>query len=519
MADLLNRWGFDSKRQLTKQQKKDWEAFKAQIVGATETFLETPEQKKTRLEQFKTDYNAFFCYYFPHYAESPCAEYHIEIASNLLENKKINQFNIIYRGGAKSVHANLGIPAWLIFVHNEIEFMLIIGVNEKKAEVLLMDIQIELEFNQRLIADFGLQMMHGNWEEGQFKIQKGTMFMALGINQSMRGLRNMQYRPDYVSVDDVEDMKKAENAEIVSERVDKITDDIGGSFSKDRQRLVISNNMIAKKGVIAGLIEKLKNKSRTKITWRNAIDASGNPTWPERYTKQYWHEEQSDKTSATWEREWMNNPVKEGKLFKAIWIHYIDISLVNPAGKPNYNKILVYGDLSYKTTGDYKALIALGKAGNKFHVLDMFVKKTSLGNVIAWCYDFRKQIPENIVVEFQMEANFIQDMFLDSFNDEGIKRGHFLNIKGDKRVKPEKFTRIEAMTTFFQSGKIEFSSSLKDNPNMEQFLDQLLLFEKGSSVPDDAPDALEGGLHILNNASKVGSFPNIFIPKTRKNSW
>jgi hypothetical protein len=500
---------------LTRQQKADWEIFKNQVIGATETFVETTDEKAARLERFKTDYNAFFRYYFPHYAECDCAEYHIEVAENLRDNPIINQFNTVYRGGAKSVHGNLGIPMWLIFVFDQISFMLLIGENETKAGLLLRDIQIELQYNQRLIADYGIQMQHGDWSEGEFKIQKGTLFKSLGINQSARGLRNMQHRPDYVSVDDVEDRKKAKNAEIVAERVDKITGDIMGAFDKDRQRMLINNNLIHKSGIIAGLLEKLGTKETTRILLRNAIDAQGNPTWPERFTREYWEKKKANTPSAQWEREWMNNPVEEGLLFKAEWMQYKPLSLFTPP----VQKIVVYGDLSYKANGDYKALVAGFKHGDTYYIYDCFVRKTTLANVIDWCYDFRSWIPENIMVEYWFEANFIQDMFLDDFYAEAEKRGKQLNIRPDKRAKPDKFIRIEAMTPTFQRLKVFFNELRKGSKDMEKLVDQFLLFEKGSSANDDGPDACEGLFEKLNTQSKVGLFPNLFIPKTRKNSW
>lgn len=507
--------GFDSNRQLTRQQKADWEIFRQQVIGATETFIETPTAKTARLERFRTDYNAFFRYYFPHYADCDCADYHIEVAENLRDNPIITQFNIVYRGGAKSVHGNLGIPMWLIFVFNDLEFMLLMGENETKAGLLLMDIQIELQYNQRLIADYGVQMQYGDWSEGEFKIQKGSFFKALGINQSARGLRNMQNRPDYVSVDDVEDRKKAKNAEIVAERVDKIIGDVMGSFAKERQRLLINNNMIHKTGVIAGLLEKLGTKERTRILKRDAVDQQGNPTWPERFTRPYWEAKKADTPPAQWEREWMNNPVEEGLLFKSEWIQYKDMSLL----KLPIQKIVVYGDLSYKASGDYKALVAGFKMGSDYYIYDCFVRKTTLANVIDWCYDFRTWIPENIMVEFWLEANFIQDMFLDEFYAEAQKRGKQLNIRPDKRAKPDKFIRIEAMTPTFQRMKVYFNALRKGSKDMEKLVDQFLLFEKGSSANDDGPDATEGLFEKLNTQSKVGLFPNLFIPKIRKNSW
>lgn len=40
---------------------------------------------------------------------------------------------------------------------------------------------------------------------------------------------------------------------------------------------------------------------------------------------------------------------------------------------------------------------------------------------------------------------------------------------------------------------------------MMQLVEQLLMFEKGSKVHDDAPDALEGAVYLLNRRSMASS--------------
>lgn len=497
-------------KRLTDKQKKDWEILVRNIRNSTSPKKESKEEKETRFERCKSDYNFFCRYYFAHYADSDCAPYHLEIADNILRNRIITQFNIVYRGGAKSVHSNLMVPLWLLFFHDELHFMLIVGENDDKSGILLRDIQAELQFNQKIISDFGEQFQFGHWSDGEFKIKNNTLFKAIGINMSARGLRNQNFRPDYISIDDIEDRKKANNQQIVQERVDKILGDIAGSFSKDFQRLVVSNNLIHKKGVIATLLNELKNKDTARITWANAIDEKGNPTW-ERYSKDYWATKKQETRQAQWEREYMNNPVEEGLIFKSEWIRYSDI----PSG--DIKEITAYGDLSYKTSGDYKAIIAGAKIAGKFYIVDCFIRKSSLNTAISWCYDFRKSIAPEISVKFKMEASFIQDMFLDSFYEEGQKRGNYLYVSGDKRVKPEKFTRIEAISTLFERGLILFSDALKDSPDTEVLIEQLLLFEKGSSAHDDGPDALEGLTFDLNSESKSSGFWDLFfINKKRK---
>lgn len=57
------------------------------------------------------------------------------------------------------------------------------------------------------------------------------------------------------------------------------------------------------------------------------------------------------------------------------------------------------------------------------------------------------------------------------------------------------------MQPLFERGLIILNEKEKDSPGMTQLVEQLLMFEKGSRVHDDAPDALEGAVFLLNQRS------------------
>ena len=57
------------------------------------------------------------------------------------------------------------------------------------------------------------------------------------------------------------------------------------------------------------------------------------------------------------------------------------------------------------------------------------------------------------------------------------------------------------MQPLFERGLVIFNEKEKDSPGMRQLVEQLLMFEKGSRVHDDAPDALEGAVFLLNQRS------------------
>jgi predicted phage terminase large subunit-like protein len=119
-----------------------------------------------------------------------------------------------------------------------------------------------------------------------------------------------------------------------------------------------------------------------------------------------------------------------------------------------------------------------------------------------------------------MEANFMQDIILDEFKREGESRGYQLPIIPDKRKKPDKFQRIEAISPLWERGFVFYNETKKDDPDTVVALEQTLAFQKGMSGHDDAPDADEGAIYLLQKRTRTTSFtPTIGRTTNSKYIW
>ncbi len=117
-----------------------------------------------------------------------------------------------------------------------------------------------------------------------------------------------------------------------------------------------------------------------------------------------------------------------------------------------------------------------------------------------------------------MEANFMQDIILDEFTAEGEVRGYQLPIMGDHRKKPDKIQRIEAVSPLWERGFVWYNEALRDNIDMQTGIDQTLALERGSSVHDDAPDADEGAIWILQKHTRQQRYePKMGMRPSAKN--
>ena len=117
--------------------------------------------------------------------------------------------------------------------------------------------------------------------------------------------------------------------------------------------------------------------------------------------------------------------------------------------------------------------------------------------MVRWFYDFHERLPEGVICDYVMEANFLQDIILDEFTVEGNNRGYQLPIRGDLRKKPDKFQRIEAISPLWERGFVWYNQDMQTDRDMLTGIEQLLSFEKGSRTHDDAPDADEGAIYLL----------------------
>ena len=487
---------------------------------------ETPAQKNKRIARLQKDYAAFCEYYFPHFLTLRDqtsgevlrtvhnAPFHNAAALKVKNTPNLKAVFKWPRGHAKSTHFDIFLPLWLIFQPKRlINFMVVVGKSEDSAKRLLSDIQAELEFNQRIIADFGGQKNLGHWQEGEFTSQSGVNFLACGRGQSPRGLRERESRPDYIVIDDLDDDELCRNEKRVKELTDWVKEALFGALDVGRGRFIMVGNLISKTSVLANIAAS----RGVHVSEIKAVDKDGEPVWKEKWTKEEAQDYADFVGYRAWQKEMMHNPIKDGTIFRHEWIRY---KKVLPLHK--YEMLVCYTDPSFKSTtsNDYKASRLWGKIGNELHLIDCYVRQDTVSGMVRWLYNLFESIPENVAVRFFMEANFMQDIILDEFTTEGNIRGYQLPILPDKRKKPEKIQRIEAISPLWERGFIYYNEALKDNPDMVVGIEQTLALERGSRVHDDAPDADEGAIwYLQRDTRQQQSKPMFGARPTSKNRW
>ena len=480
--------------------------------STTINVAESEKDKLARINKVRGDYAAFVAYYFPHYTvnpetgkTTPCADFHIKAANKVKKERNLKAVFRWHRGAAKSTHLDIFIPLWLKCQEvKQLNVMVLVGKSEDNANTLLADIQAELQFNQRYIHDFGQQYNNGSWEDGEFVTKDGTAFFARGRGQSPRGLRYRSHRPDYIVIDDLDDDELCESPARVTRLTNWVKEALFGALDGGRGRFIMVGNLIAKNSVLANIAAT----DGVHVSQVNIWDKNGNVSWAAKWTPDEVKAIERFQGYRSFQKEYMNNPITEGAVFRQDWIKWGKLPDLK-----KFEELVLYIDPSFKgtTKNDYKAAKLWGKVGSQLWHIKAFVRQCSVAEMVRWLYDlYEWSLEKGIAIKWYMEANFMQDTILDEFRREGDLRGYQLPISGDKRKKPDKFQRVEAISPLWERGFVTYNEDEKNDPDMLAGIDQTLAFEKGMRGHDDAPDADEGAIWYLQKHTRVNSFTPSF---------
>ncbi len=334
-------------------------------------------------------------------------------------------------------------------------YVLLISNSYANACRLLIPYKANLEKNKRLIHDYGPQKKFGNWSMGQIITQSGIAFRALGAGQSPRGTRNEEIRPDLIIFDDVDTDKDCLNPDIVAKKWRWIEEAAISTRSISSPLLTIfCGNRIA----VDTCIERAtKYADHTDII--NITDQQGNPTWPQKNTIQDIDRVLKQKSYAARQKEYFNNPIIEGSVFK---------KMRYKPSRPliEYTMLVCYTDPSFKDTAknDYKATVLVGKWKDEFHIIKCYVQQTSTAKMVNWHYNIMNLVGNHPCYYF-IEENNMNDTITRAFQEARNKTGKYIPVKMDKRSKKDKFTRIESLLEpLHNDGKLYLNQTEINDP-------------------------------------------------------
>lgn len=476
---------------INNQQLIEWEKFLKDLERATPVINdETPEEKRKRVDGLMADWQKALRYYFPNYCTKPFTAWQKRYAKRLLGKGKRYIVRQVFRGGSKTTFTQMMVVYMILA--KRIRNLLWVSKSLEAAMEMTRVLRLQLEGNQRLINDFGEQKAIGAWGDEKFVTRSGVSVRAIGKGQSPRGAKEEEARPDCIILDDVDDDEEVRNETRLNNTWDWTMGALFGCFAVDGDNLFIGlGNKIAEDCIIERMRQIADDFEQV-----NLLNAAGRPTCPEWFTIEDCNYMIGKMGTRLAQREYFNNPIVEGRVFKTDWLQYKKLPRLS-----EYKYLVAYLDPSFKNkkTSDHKSLVLVGLMRGEYHIHKAYCAKASVNEMIAWHYDLDQYLRRhNAAAQYWMEEVFLQDLLYDDFNKAEDTYGYRIPVRGDTRKKPDKDARISACSGDFERGNVYFNEDEKDNHHMQELWMQFSLFAPGETrIAKDGPDSFEGAREIL----------------------
>ena len=480
-----------------KQALREWEGYYNSYIASVEAASnESEDERKKRVAKLESNFEDWKQYYFPKYCYAPSAKFHKQAAKRQIENGEWYECDAWARELAKDVVQMMitlfqgltGKKKSIIFISN----------NWDNAANLLEPYKINLEKNERIINDYGIQELPGSWKYGDFTTTQGVSFLAVGAGQSPRGTRNEEVRPDKIIISDIDTDEDCRNPEIIKKRWNWFEKAAFPTRSVSKEFQVIwLNNIIAKDSCMVRAMKKADFVSLV-----NLEDKNGQSTWPEKNKPEHIARIKSKISTAAYQGEYMNNPISEGTTFKSItW------GKVPPLRKLKF--VTVYGDPAPSNRenkqNSFKACFIVGKYEGRTYIYTGWLDQIKNEAFVECFYDAKEYIKERTQAYYFIENNSLQDpfyeqVFIPLFKKKAAEKGYHIPVSPDERKKPDKFARIEGnLEPLNRRGDLVFNEAERGNPNMIRLEEQFLMVNPQLNAPADGPDCIEGAEWVCNN--------------------
>jgi len=479
------------------------------IGTITDKELEEIKKKRSVRQMLaKNSHLWFFSIYLGHYIKYPFAPFHSEMFA-ITENQELRLSVLVaFRGSSKSTLMTLSYPIWAIVGVQQKKFILILSQTQAQAKLHMANIKRELENNELLKADIGpFEEISDEWGSNSIVISKyGARITVASTEQSIRGLRHGEYRPDLVICDDVEDLssvKTRENREKTFQWFNGEVLPIGDQNTK----IVIVGNLLHEDSLLMRLRKGIENeKLNGKYFFYPLLDINGVIAWPTKFKTLEDVEKlrSSIGNDSAWYREYLLRIISDAdRLVHPEWIQYYDELPDEDGNHFLYTATGIDLAISQKESADYTAMVSAKIFGNgdklKIYILPYPVnERLSFPETYELAKDLSKELGDGQYTKLFIEEVGYQTALIQSLSNYGVP------AEGVKVSGQDKRSRLALITHLIKQGKVLFPP----RQQAEELIMQLTGF--GIEKHDDLADAFSLLLIKIFEEDKEG-FDYCFI--------
>lgn len=459
-----------------------------------EAIVENPVLRRGMTQQ---SHAMFLSVYLRHYLKYEMAEFQKDILRITEDQSNKLACIVAFRGSAKSTLVTLSYAIWAVLGIQQKKFVLIVCQTQSQARQHMTNLRRELEANVRLRSDLGpfQEENGGEWAMSSIVFRNnGARIMIASLDQSIRGVRHHQHRPDLIILDDVEDLNSCKTSEGRNKTFDWFTREII-PLGDLGTRIILVGNLLHEDSLMMRLKKKIEGKELEGVfKWFPLLDDQGNCLWPGKFDTPEKIEalRRSVANEFAWQQEYLLKIISDStRVIFPEWIQYyeqpIDTSLVP-------REIVVGVDLaiSQRETADYTAMVTV-KVFGRGKDLRVYVMPNPVNRRMGFPETMAtiKVLVEALQtgggdLQFVVESNGFQDIYVQTlinerFPVEGVKH------TGDKR------SRLALTSYLIQNGTILFPRQ-----GAEELITQLTGF--GVENHDDLCDAFSMAIIKITKA-------------------
>lgn len=446
----------------------------------------------------------FFTIYLSHYLKYPFAPFHHEMF-RLTEDVALRLGILVaFRGSGKSTLMTLSYPIWAVVGAQQKKFVLLLSQTQHQAKLHLTNIKRELEDNELLKADIGpFEELSDEWGSNSIVISNfGARITCASAEQSIRGVRHGEYRPDLVICDDVEDLSSVKTRERRDKTSQWLTGEVLPAGDQNTKFLIVGN-LLHEDSLLMRLKQRIENGKLTgKFFAFPLLNGDNEIAWPGKFPsmKEIEKLRASIGTDSAWYREYLLRIISDtDRLVHPEWIHRYDKL---PEEKGNEFRFTATGidlAISKKDSADYTGMVS-AKVYGYHDNLRVFIlphpinERLSFPETVERAKELSKNLGGGTYTKLYIEEVGYQKSLIDHLVS------HNVPAEGVKVSGQDKRARLALVTHLVKQGKVLFPEK-----GAEQLIQQLTGF--GIEKHDDLADAF--ALLLL----KIMEFDN--EPQTR----
>jgi len=453
----------------------------------------------------KDSFLYFFHFYYAHYVKYQTADFQKEIIHYLEKSTIENLYIVAFRGSGKSTMVTTAYPIWAILGKQQKKFCIIFCQTQAQAKQHMMNIRTELEGNDLLKRDLGpFHEESDEWGSRSLVFKEsGARITVASRDQSIRGLRHNEHRPDLIICDDVEDVQSTKTREGREKTYNWLMGEVIPAGDRNT-RLIIVGNLLHNDSLLMRIKEKIEqNKTKGIFKEYPLLDEEDSCLWPGKYPTAQDIEDERMKVSSdvSWQREYLLRIIpSDDQVIHPEWIQYYDE--LPGIGHKAYRGTYAGVDLaiSTKDSADFTTVVSAHIYGRnekiRIYILpNPIVKKLDFPAQVEMLKNFKStQMPRHEDKLF-VESVAYQEALPQLLEIQGVE-AEAIKPKGDKR------TRLALTSTSIKSGIIKFPRH-----GCEQLIEQLIGF--GVEKHDDLADAFS--LLINTTLDKHANEPALLI--------